>query len=87
MQGMERSVRPSKLQKEYGSMKKDTKTENGMTLAEKMAECADLLLLHSRDRMLLVKGPFEAKHKAYMGLALAASEVIKAFVALDKSLK
>jgi hypothetical protein len=69
-----------------GYMNKDKQTA-GVTLAVKAEECADLILLHSKERMLRVKGPFEPAHKAYMSLALAASEAIKAFVALDNSLK
>ena len=68
-------------------MEKDSITASDMALAEKMEDCADLILLHSKDRMLRVKGPFEAKHKAYMALALAASQTIQAFVALGKTLK
>jgi hypothetical protein len=32
--------------------------------------------------MLVIKGPYQPEHKAYMALALAASETIKAFLAL-----
>ncbi len=68
-------------------MEKTTKTADVTPLAARMEECADLILLHSKKRILRVKGPFEPAHKAYMALALAASEAIKAFVALDESLK
>ena len=68
-------------------MVKDTQTANETPFAETAHECADRILLYSKERMLKVKGPFEPAHKAYMALALAASEAIKAFVALDESLK
>jgi hypothetical protein len=68
-------------------MEKKTSMAGATPLATKAEECADLILLHSKERMLRVKGPFEPAHKAYMSLALAASEAIKAFVALDNSLK
>lgn len=68
-------------------MEKDTRMTSGMDLVEKLEECADLILLHSKERILRVKGAFEPEHKAYMALALAASEVIRAFVTLDESLK
>jgi len=68
-------------------MEKDTRTTGESSLAKTVAECADHILLHSKERMLRVKGPFEPAHKAYMALALAASEAIKAFIALDESLK
>ena len=68
-------------------MEKDTGKAGVMPLAAKLEECADLILLHSKGRILRVKGPFEPAHKAYMSLALAASEAIKAFVALDESVK
>jgi hypothetical protein len=66
---------------------KDTQTAGESPFAETVTRCADSILLYSRDRMWRVKGPFEPEHKAYMALALAASEAIKAFVALDESLK
>ena len=68
-------------------MEKDTWTTGESSLAQAAEECADRILLHSKERILRVKGSFEPAHKAYMSLALAASEAIKAFVALDESLK
>ena len=68
-------------------MEQATKTIDHTPMAAKAKECADSILLHSKERILRVKGPFEPAHKAYMALALAASEAIKAFVALDESLK
>ena len=68
-------------------MEKDSKAAGDLVMAEKLAECADVILLHSKGRILQVKGSFEPAHKAYMALALAASEAIKAFVALDESLR
>ncbi len=68
-------------------MEKATKTAGVTPLAAKMEECADLILLHSKERIVRIKGPFEPAHKAYMALALAASEAVKAFLALDESLK
>jgi hypothetical protein len=58
-----------------------------MVVAEKMEDCADLILMRSQDRMLRVKGQFEPEHKAYMALALAASAAIRAFMALGKTMK
>ena len=55
--------------------------------AEVAAELADRILLHSKDRVLQVKGSFAPEHKAYTSLALAAAEAIRAFVALDEGLK
>jgi hypothetical protein len=78
-------IRPSSI-KEW-NMEKDTKTANGVVLAAKLEECADLILLRSKDQILRVKGSFAPEHKAYMALALVASEAIQAFVALDESLK
>jgi hypothetical protein len=37
--------------------------------------------------MLKIKGPYQPEHKAYMALTLAASEAIRAFFALDASMK
>jgi hypothetical protein len=68
-------------------MNKDKQTADVTPLAAKAEECADLILLHSKERMLRVKGPFEPAHKAYMALAVAIGEAIKAFIALDESLK
>jgi len=68
-------------------MTKDTWLQRQGSLSEMTARCADHILLHSKDRMLQVKGPFEPVHKAYMSLAMAASEAVKAFAALDESLK
>ena len=62
-------------------------TTGDTPFADVAAEIADRILLHSKDRVLQVKGAFAPEHKAYMALALAASEAIKAFVALDESLK
>jgi len=84
--GRERSVRSAKLNKEY-TMKKDTWTPGDGSLTEMAAKCADRILLHSKDRMRQVKGAFEPVHKAYMSLAMAASKAVKAFAALDESLK
>ena len=68
-------------------MVKNAQATNENPFAETAHQCADRILLHSKERILKVKGPFEPAHKAYMALALAASEAIKAFVALDESLK
>jgi hypothetical protein len=37
--------------------------------------------------MLPVKEAYQPEHKAYMALAVAIDEAIKAFIALDESLK
>jgi hypothetical protein len=51
------------------------------------ASAASIIILHSRDRMFKVKGPYSPEHKAYMALAGTIDEASKAFIALDESLK
>ena len=68
-------------------MEKNTHTAGQSPFAETALACADNILQQSKAIVMQVKGPFEPAHKAYMSLALAASEAIKAFVALDESLK
>ena len=68
-------------------MEKDTRTKGADTWKEAAEEAGSAILLHSWERMKRVKGAFEPEHKAYMALALAAAEAIKAFIALDESLK
>jgi hypothetical protein len=73
--------------KEIGHMEKNTRTQNKSAWKDAAEEAANSILLHSMDRMLKVKGPYQPEHKAYMSLTLAASEAIKAFLALDESMK
>ena len=69
-------------------MEKNTQTAGASSpFAATALECAYNILQQSKERVLQVKGPFDPAHKAYMSLALAASEAIKAFVSLDESLK
>jgi hypothetical protein len=67
-------------------MKKNTRTRNEATWKDTAEEAASGILLHSRDRMLKIEGPYQPEHKAYMALALAASETIRAFLAFDESM-
>ncbi|MDR2820450.1 MAG: hypothetical protein LBB60_07985 [Desulfovibrio sp.] len=73
--------------KEIGYMEKETRTWNEATWKDTAEKAASSILLHSRDRMIKVEGPYQPEHKAYMSLALAASEAIRAFLALDESMK
>jgi hypothetical protein len=68
-------------------MNKDKQTADTSALEATAEECSLLILLRSKERMLRVQGPFQPEHKAYMGLACAATEAIKAFLALDESMK
>ena len=68
-------------------MEKNTHTLNGVSWKETAEEAASLILRHSMDRILNVKEPYQPEHKAYMALALAASETVRAFLALDESMK
>jgi hypothetical protein len=76
----------SKLQKGL-IMEKATHKDATSTWKTTAEEASNLILLHSWDRMLPVKGPRQSEHKAYMALAVAIDEAIKAFIALDESLK
>jgi hypothetical protein len=68
-------------------MEKKIRTRNETTWKDAAEEAANSILLHSRDRMLMIKGPYQSGHKAYMALSLAASEAIRAFLTLDESMK
>jgi hypothetical protein len=68
-------------------MKKDTLTADTSALEATAEECSQLILLRSKERILRVQGPFQPEHRAYMALACAATEAIKAFLALDESMK
>ena len=70
-----------------GFMEKNTRTQNAAAWKATVEEAASLILRHSIDRMLKVKEPYQPEHKAYMALAVAIDEAIKAFIALDESLK
>jgi hypothetical protein len=74
----------SRLHKEL-VMEKNTRTWNGATWKDAAEEAASIILQRSMDRMIKVEGPYLPK--AYMALALAASEAIRAFLALDASMK
>jgi hypothetical protein len=68
-------------------MEKNTRIRNAAAWKDTAEEAASSIILHSWDRMLPVKGPRQPEHKAYMALAVAIDEAIKAFIALDESLK
>jgi hypothetical protein len=80
-------LRPAPAFKEIGHMEKNTRTQNEVTWKDTAEEAASGILLHSRDRVLKVEGPYQPEHKAYMALALVASEAIRAFLVLDASMK
>jgi hypothetical protein len=67
-------------------MEKDRPTQDA-AWKDTAEEVVSSILLHSRDRMFKVKGPYLPEHKAYMALAVTIGEAIKAFIALDESLK
>jgi hypothetical protein len=50
-------------------------------------EASSAILLHSWERVRRVKVQLPPEHKACMALAVAIGEAIKAFIALDESLK
>ena len=68
-------------------MEKNTRTQNASIWKDTVEEAASLILRHSMDRMIKVKEPYQPERKAYMALALAVSEAIRAFLALDESIK
>jgi hypothetical protein len=68
-------------------MKNDEQSADTSALEATAEECSMLILLRSKERILKVPGPFQSEHKAYMALACAATEAIKAFLALDESMK
>ena len=68
-------------------METNTRAQDAATWKDTAEEAASLILRHSMDRMLTVEGPYQPEHQAYMALALAASETIRAFLALDESIK
>jgi hypothetical protein len=68
-------------------MNKDKQMADTSALEPTAEECSLLILLRSKERMLRVQGPFQPEHKAYMALACAATEAIRAFLALDESIK
>jgi hypothetical protein len=70
-----------------GYMEANTRSQNVASWKDTAKEAASPILRHSMDRMLTVEGPYQPEHQAYMALALAASETIRAFLALDESIK
>jgi hypothetical protein len=68
-------------------MEKDTRTKRADAWKKTAEEASSAILLHSWERMRRVKMQHPPEHKAYMALAVAIGEAIKAFIALDESLK
>jgi hypothetical protein len=68
-------------------MEKNTRTQNEVTWKDTLEEAVSLILQHSWVRVSKVEGPFLPEHKAYMALAVTINEAVKAFIALDESLK
>jgi hypothetical protein len=68
-------------------MEKDTRTKRADAWKKTAEEASSAILLHSWERMRRVKTQHPPEHKAYMALAVAIGEAIKAFIALDESLK
>ena len=67
-------------------MEKDSRMEYA-AWQETVDEAANLIILQSKERLWKIKGSYQPEHKAYMALAVAIAEAIKAFIALDESLK
>jgi hypothetical protein len=68
-------------------MEKNTRTNRADAWKKTAEEASSAILLHSWERMRRVKVQPPPEHKAYMALAVAIGEAIKAFIALDESLK
>jgi hypothetical protein len=68
-------------------MERDTRTDRTAGWKSAAEEATALILQRSWQRIAQVKGPFQPEHKAYMALAVTVTEAIKAFIALDESLK
>ena len=68
-------------------MEKDTRTEKTDTWKNLAEKAGNAIILHSWERMEQVNGQYPPEHKAYMALTVAIDEAIKAFIALDESLK
>jgi hypothetical protein len=68
------------------SEKMDIRKKNA-TWQDSVTEAASLIILQSKERMWKIKGPYQPEHRAYMSLVVSIEQAIKAFVALDESLK
>ena len=77
-------IRPGSIRGK--EMEKNTRMESA-TWKDTVEEAASIIMRNSFERMGQISLPYKPEHKAYMALALAASETIKAFVALDESMK
>ena len=67
-------------------MEKDTRMESA-AWQDTVEETASLIIIRSKERMWKIKGPYQPEHKAYMALVVSIDEALKAFIALDESLK
>ena len=65
----------------------DTWAEHATAWKKTAEEASHAILMQSWERMKRVKTQHPPEHKAYMALAVAITEAIKAFIALDESLK
>ncbi|MDR1616025.1 MAG: hypothetical protein LBR98_03345 [Syntrophomonadaceae bacterium] len=68
-------------------MEKNARAQNEVAWKDTAEEAVGLILQHSWDRVSKVEGPFLPEHKAYMALTVVIDEAIKAFIALDESMK
>jgi hypothetical protein len=64
-----------------------TKKEGEDRLEKVAAECIDLIMLRSKERMWAYRGKAGPEQNAYMELSIAAAEAIRAFVDFDKSMQ
>jgi len=68
-------------------MEKDTWKERADEWKNAAEEASSLIIKHSLKRLLQHKLPYQPEHTAYMALAVTIDKAIKAFIALDESLK
>jgi hypothetical protein len=68
-------------------MEKDTRTKRSDAWKKTAEGASSAIILYSWERMRRVKVQPPPEHKVYMALAVAIGEAIKAFSALDESLK
>ncbi|MDR2573398.1 MAG: hypothetical protein LBC94_03455 [Desulfovibrio sp.] len=66
-------------------MERDAQTDGTDGWKTTAEDAVSLILQHSWERTVQVKGPYQPEHKAYMALAVTVSEAVKAFIALDES--
>ena len=68
-------------------MEKDTRIMESAAWKDVAEKASSLIIQHSWERLLQHKLPYQPEHKAYMALVVSIIEAIKAFIALDESLK